>query len=356
IGHLPAGWFPTRILIDGDQVYVTNARGHGAGPNSVREHDESFATTLRRGSITSFPMPGAAELTAMTDRVMAANGYVPKLMQNGALVEPVKLPESIRHVVIIVKENRTFDEVFGDVRQAVNSPVAGAPVLARLGMRGYADGRGARLSLQNINVTPNHHKLAGMFSFSDNFYADSDVSVDGHHWLVGSYPNAWTQSSFTASYAGQKDFRLPTTAPGRLLFAESNSSVHPEEQLEAGTIWHHFDRHGISFRNFGEGFELAGNEEEKDEEPTGARFLTNVPMPDPLYRNTSREYPGFNMNIPDQVRATRFIGEIQKMYGEGKAPLPQLIFIHLPNDHMAQPRPEDGYPYEASFVADNDYA
>jgi len=140
------------------------------------------------------------------------------------------------------------------------------------------------------------------------------------------------------------------------LFTESNSSVHPEDQLEAGTIWHHFERHGISFRNFGEGFELAGNEEEKGEEPTGSRFLTNVSMPDPLYRNTSREYPGFNMNIPDQFRASQFIGEIQKMYGESKAPLPQVLFIHLPNDHMAKPRPTDGYPYEASFVADNDYA
>src|SRR2546425_1980931 len=300
IGHLPVGWFPTRILIDGDQVYVTNARGQGTGPNAVRQHDESFATTLRRGSVSSFPIPSPAELPAMTERVMAANGYVPKLMQNGSLVEPVKLPEGIRHVVIIVKENRTFDEVFGDIRQAGSSPVAGAPGLARLGTQGYADGRNVRLSLQNINVTPNHHKLAEMFSFSDNFYADSEVSVDGHHWLVGAYPNAWTQSSFTASYARQKDFRLPTTAPGRLLFAESNSSVHPEEQLEAGTLWHHFERHGISFRNFGEGFELAGNDEGEGLKPTGSRFLTNVPMPDPLYRNTSRQYPGFNMNIPDQ--------------------------------------------------------
>src|SRR6266576_3413174 len=137
--------------------------------------------------------------------------------------------------------------------------------LATSAKRG-TDGRGARLSLQHINVTPNHPQLAAMFSFSYNFYADSEVSVDGHHWLVGSYPNAWTESSFTAAYAGQKDFRLSTTAPGRLLFAESNSSVHPEEQLEAGTIWHHFERHGITFRNFGEGFELAGNQEEKDEE------------------------------------------------------------------------------------------
>ena len=87
--------------------------------------------------------------------------------------------------------------------------------------------------------------------------------------------------------------------------------MHPEEQPEAGTLWHHLERNRISFRNFGEGFELAGNSEEKDEEPTGARFVTNVPMPDPLFRNTSREYPGFNMNIPDQYRADHFIAEIE---------------------------------------------
>src|SRR5262245_46087531 len=221
IGHLPVGWFPTRILIDGDQVYVSNARGHGAGPNINPQHDESFATTLRRGSISSFPIPAEADLPSMTERVMALNGYLPLRLQNGLPAQPVKLPDSIRHVVIIVKENRTFDEVFGDIRQAGDSPVMGAPMLARLGSKGYADGRGVRLSLQNINITPNHHKLAGLFSFGDNFYADSDVSVDGHHWLVGSYPNAWTQSNFAAAYAGQKDFRLPTDAPGRLSFTQS---------------------------------------------------------------------------------------------------------------------------------------
>jgi len=266
------------------------------------------------------------------------------------------LPEAIRHVVIIVKENRTFDEVFGDIRTAANGPVMAAPVMARFGRNGYADGHNVRFSLKQTNITPNHHGLAEMFSFSDNFYADSDVSVDGHHWLVGSYPDAWTESSLRAAYAGQKDFRFPTSAPGRLLFAESNSSVHPEEQLEAGTIWHHFERHGISFRNFGEGFELAGVDEGEGLKPTGARFLTNVPMPDALYRNTSQQYPGFNMNVPDQFRASQFIGEITERYGDGKAPLPQVLFIHLPNDHMAKARPKDGYPYESSFVADNDYA
>ena len=88
-----------------------------------------------------------------------------------------------------------------------------------------------------------------------------------------------------ASYGGQKDFRLSDSAPGRLSFAQTNSSVHPEELLQNGTIWHHLERHGIPFRNFGEGFELAGVDEGAGLMPTGARYLTNVPMPDPLYRN-----------------------------------------------------------------------
>jgi YVTN family beta-propeller protein len=350
IGHLPAGWFPSRILVDGDTVYVSNNKGRGTGPNAGLPFDASFASILRRGSITEFPIPAETELGEKTAVVMAANGYVPKR------AEAAPLPAGIRHVVVIVKENRTFDEVFGDLPRAVNDRVAGVAVLARFGASGFANGRNTRLSLQRVNITPNHHSLAAMFSFSDNFYADSEVSVDGHHWLVGSYPDAWTQSSFEAAYAGEKDFRLPTSAPGRLLFAESNSSVHPEEQPEAGTIWHHLERNNITFRNFGEGFELAGNDEGEGLKPTGARFLTNVPMPDPLYRNTSRQYPGFNMNVPDQFRATQFIREIQETYGEGKEPLPQFLFLHLPNDHMANARPEDGYPYQASFVADNDYA
>ena len=205
-------------------------------------------------------------------------------------------------------------------------------------------------------VTPNHHAMAARWSISDNFYADSEVSVDGHHWLVGSYPNAWTESTLMAAYGGQKSFRLPTNAPGRLLFAGSDSSVHPVEQLEAGALWHHLERNHISFLNFGEGFELAGVNEGEGLEPTGARLFTNVPMPDPLYRNTSRRYPGFNTNIPDQFRASQFIAEIDERFGAGKGPLPQLLFIHLPNDHTARPRPRSGYPLEASYVADNDLA
>ena len=208
-----------------------------------------------------------------------------------------------------------------------------------------------------MEVTPNHHAIAEHGRFSDNFYADSEVSVDGHHWLVGAYPDAWTETSLLRGIRRQqKDFRFRPRRPAGWSSPERDSSVHPEEQLEGGTIWHHLARHGVSFLNFGEGFELAGVDEDEGLEPTGARFLTNVPMPEPLYRNTSRDYPGFNMNIPDQYRATQFIHEIDEKYVKTGADLPQFIFIHLPNDHMTKARPKDGYPYEESYVADNDYA
>jgi YVTN family beta-propeller protein len=356
LGHLPAAWFPTRVALDRGKVYVSCAKGHGTGPNADRLQplSRTFQAELRRGALSVFPLPAPDTLAGHTARVLELNGFV---RQEG---EARPLPDAIRHVVIIVKENRTFDEVFGDVEKASNGDVRGAPMLARLGKWGkvQTDRKNLqqRLSIRDVMVTPNHHEMARRWAFSDNFYADSEVSVDGHHWMVGSYPNVWTESSLMASYGGQKDFRLPTSAPGRLSFPQSNSSVPPEETLEAGALWHHLERHGISFRNFGEGFELAGVEEQPGEKPTGARFLTNVPMPDPLFRNTSRDYPQFNMNIPDQYRATQFIREIEERFGKGGEELPRLLFIHLPNDHMAKPRPQDGYPFDISYVADNDVA
>ena len=353
LGHLPVAWFPTRVALSGDTVFVTNGRGQGRGPNALTggEDPRTYLPGQRHeGSVSIFPLPQANDLAAQTAFVMQANGFNPHPEP------PHPLPAAIKHVVLIVKENRTYDEVFGDLLTASNGPAMSSPELARLGTRGYVNGRRKRLSLKDLTVTPNHHAIARQWAFADNFYADSDVSVDGHHWLAGAPPNAWTETSLMAAYSDQKkDFRL-AGAPGRLLFAGSDSSVHPEEQLEGGVLWHHLARHGITFRNFGEGFELAGVDEGKGLEPTGARFLTNVPMPDPLFRNTSRDYPGFNMNVPDQFRASQFIHEIEERYVKPGGDLPQFLFIHLPNDHMADERPEDGYPYRESFVADNDYA
>ncbi len=177
IGHIPVGWNPARILVDADTVYVTNFRGQGIGPNTgARTYDENFADTLGRGSISSLPLPSATELSEMTTQVMVANGYSPK---SDVAVAPI--PEEIRHVVLIMKGNRTFDDVLGDVREASNGPVMSSAALARHGSSGYADGQNVRLSLQGANITPNHHRLAASFSFSENFYMDGGSS-SGARW------------------------------------------------------------------------------------------------------------------------------------------------------------------------------
>jgi len=351
LGHLPAAWFPTAVAIDRDTVYVANAKGQGVGPNAPGGlRGALLLTQLYQGTVSAFPMPKLDELATDTSFVMEANGLQP----NPAPETP--LPSGIRHVVLIVKESRSYDQVFGDILDASNGTAMGVPEYARFGTRGYVDGKGKRFSLKDVNITPNQHAIARRWAFSDNFYADGDFSVDGHHWLAGTYPNAWTESSLLSANSDQKkDFRLGS-APGRLLFAGMDASVHPEEIGEAGTLWDHLARHKISFYNFGEGFELAGIGEGKDFEPTGARFLTNVPMPETLYRNTSRHYPGFNIHISDQYRATQFIQEMEEKYTKAGEEPPQFLFIHLPNDYADTERPDDGYPYEESFVMDNDYA
>jgi len=354
LGHIPAAWFPTRVIVDRDTVYVASAKGHGTGPNATRTGAflRSYQAEMRRGVINFFPIPDEIDVARHTLKVLANNGFQPEK------TAAPSLPGQIRHVVVIVKENRTYDEIFGDISIASNGAANGVWDLARFGRFGVIrpdrNNLQQRFSLRSVNVTPNHHALAERFAFSDNFYADSEISVDGHHWVVGSYPNPWIESTVMAGR--EKDFRMPTSAPGRLRFMNSNSSVHPDDQLEAGTLWHHLERHGITFRNYGEGFELASVDEGPGLKPTGASLMINVPMPDPLYRNTSRDYPQYNMNIPDQYRATQFIREVDHLYANAENEFPRLVFIHLPNDHIAKPRPEDGYPFEASYVADNDYA
>ncbi|MGD0665988.1 MAG: bifunctional YncE family protein/alkaline phosphatase family protein [Bryobacteraceae bacterium] len=349
IGHLPVAWFPTRVALDGDTVLVANARGHGVGPNAPGALVGGFLPAwLYQGTITVFHLPSREQLKADTEAVLELNGFRPR---------PVAAPAAppVRHVVLIVKESLSYDEVLGDIASARNGPVMGDPRLARLGTHGLADGRRQRLSIKDVNLTPNQHALARRWASSDNFYADGEASVEGHHWLAGVYPNPWMASSVAAGYGGRKSFRLGP-APGRLSFAGMAASVEPEDLGEAGTLWDHLAAHGVSFLNFGEGFELAGAREGTGLGPAGVRLSTNMPMPEALFRNTARQYPGFNLAISDQQRATRFIEEIDRRYRNTGAALPALLFVDLPGDYLAEARPEDGYPYQESRVSDNDYA
>ena len=121
-------------------------------------------------------------------------------------------------------------------------------------------------------------------------------------------------------------------------------------------MWEHLQRGGVTLRNYGEGFEFAGVEEGEDEERTGAREVANIPMPAAIWENTSRDYPIFNMNIPDNYRTEWFEREIRERYLSGKHSFPSFVNVTLCNDHGTAPNPKRGYPYRASWMADNDLA
>src|SRR5581483_2586792 len=157
LGHVPAGWFPTQVVVDRGMVYAANAKGRGSAPNPQ-------GNPGGQGSISMFPLPAAETLAASTKLVMEAAGF---MARPG---DPPPVPNAIRHVVLIVKEGRSFDEVMGDVTQTANGTVMSAPPLARFGRDGYAGGQRERLSLHHLDVTPNHHAIARQWTFSDNFY------------------------------------------------------------------------------------------------------------------------------------------------------------------------------------------
>jgi YVTN family beta-propeller protein len=352
LGHVPAGWYPARVAVspDGRRLYVSNAKGFGAGPNGGRGYVEgpegSYIGNLMKGSVSLMDVPADGELEALSARVRANNGFVPAREERpeGHPVPLAGPSTRIRHVVLIAKENRTFDEVYGDLPGA-----RGDASLGRFGTTPRTVG-----PHENVAVTPNHRALAERFALTDNFYVDSDVSADGHRWLVGVYANHWVETVTAAGYG--KGAQWKSTAPGRLALFESNSSLAPEDYLERGSMWEHLARGGVRFRNYGEGFEFAGISEEAGEEPTGARLPVNVPMPAALFPATSRDFPGFNMNIPDQYRADVFLKDLRERYVSGREPFPSFLYILLPNDHGAEAKPERGYPFLESYVADNDLA
>ena len=381
LGYIPTGWFPARVSLssNGQTLYVTNAKGFGAGPNggpdfhkgpegtyigditkgtvSIINLRRASPETAHRGFIRDSGVP--SPLGAETEQVLANNGFLPashpdRRSPDFPIPPPGKASEKIRHVIFIIKENRTFDQVFGDLKEVNGEPVNGEPDLAEYGDEACVENKPLGLAFHDVQVTPNVHALAERFGISDNFYVDSDVSVDGHHWLVGNYPNALFEASWPAAYGGQFDWEPDSKAPGRLEIG--STSPWPEDYLEAGSLWEHLARHHIRFRNYGEGLELAGYDEDSDMEPTGVRESVNIPMPEPLFENTSRIYPNFNTNISDQYRFQQFMIEWQSRYASGREPLPQFISMWLPQDHTAKPRPSEGYPFRASYVADNDLA
>jgi hypothetical protein len=205
---------------------------------------------------------------------------------------------------------------------------------------------------------PNHQILARRFASSDNFYCDSDHSADGHRWLQGVYPGVFCETSTSASYGGRRRHIIDSSAPGRRAVTGASAGLIPEDYVEVGTLWDHFARHDVSFFNFGLGFEMPAVAEQGgvDFKFTGVKIASNYPLPAPLFERTSRRFATYNTNIPDQFRVDMFELDLKERWLSGKEPFPRIITMSLPNDHGAGERPEEGYPYRESYMADNDLA
>ena len=345
IEHIPAGWNPSALDFspDGHTLYVVNTKGKGAGPNGGTQHDPnspSYIGSLELGSLSAIPLDSLGSPESLTRAVIAAN--------TAAIANRPPLPR-LKHCFLVIRENRTYDEVLGDVKGS-----NGDSSLARFGLDGWAE---EEKSATHLKVTPNLHALAARFAISDNFFVDSDVSADGHRWMLGINPTPFFNTAWTSNYGGRRRADVFASQPGRRALFGGSDSPMPEDEPQFGTLWEHIAsaRTGSGgILNYGEGIEIEGADEMDGAAPEGQRLYLNAPVPKPIFEFSDRRYPTFNLGIPDQFRATEFERDFRRRVAAGK--IPGLIVIRLPNDHTADPRTEDGYPYRASYVADNDLA
>jgi YVTN family beta-propeller protein len=363
LGHIPVGWFPSRLAVspDGRSIIVANAKGFGSGPNGGPDFtpgpEGTYIGNLMKGTVSIIPIPEDSQLPGETQRVVANNFRFEKRGTAGRPGHPIprcagEKPSPIKHVVFVVKENRTFDEVFGQVPGA-----DGLPELARYGADVTFSNRDRSRKIEQATVMPNHLAFARFYAISDNFYCDSDVSADGHRWLVGVYPNEWVEVNVAASYGEGREMRYESSAPGQLAFVGASAAIYPEDYNEAGSIWDHFSRHRVDYFNFGLSVQFATPvEDTRGFKYSGTRNVINYPAPADLLEHTSRVFATYNTSIPDQFRVDMFIREYNERWAGEDKTLPSFITVYLPNDHGARERPEDGYPFRESYMADNDLA
>jgi YVTN family beta-propeller protein len=325
VGRIPTGWYPTAVLARGDELLVASGKGKGTranpdGPHPLSARDRQQApgrnTTLAQltGTLMIAPLAQAnrSTLQRFSARVARANGWT----------EPARLTRPyppIEHVIYIVKENRTYDQVFGDLTRADGD--------TSLVMFGRA-------------VTPNQHALAERHGIFDRFFVNAEVSADGHNWSMAAYTTDYVQKTVQVNYS----------ARGRTYDYEgTNKGAVPEDDVNApasGYLWDLAQRKGITFRNYGE-FVVPSRLDPDDILPEGYRG--NKPF---LASHTNPTYPGYDLDITDQRRADVWIAELAEFTRRGA--MPALEIVRLPNNHTAGARA--GAPTPRAMVADNDLA
>jgi YVTN family beta-propeller protein len=318
-GFIPVGWYPTALVLSPDDktLYVTSGKGlaskanpRGPNPNVKRTKETEYIGRMFAGVLSIIPVPGPAALKRFTAQVYGNSPYQPILKTSPVLTAiPRRAGEDspIKHVIYIIKENRTYDQVFGDIKEGNGDP---------------------NLALFGDEVTPNHHALVRQFVLLDNFYANAEVSADGHNWSMAAYATDYVEKTWPTNYSER----------GREYDYEGGVEVSNPTR---GFLWDYAARAGVSYRSYGEFIEAS----KSPELPSRAREKSLEGHFDPMYRP-------WDLNYPDQKRVDEWLREFREF--EEKGHLPRLQILRLPNDHTEGTAA--GKPTPRAFVADNDLA
>jgi YVTN family beta-propeller protein len=301
LGRVPVDWYPLGLIVERDRLLVLDGKGSGSRanpggprPNISKDGNPQYDLAMIEGTIRVVPLP-LGDLPAMTSRVAAANNWTAERVQR-------RYPP-FKHVVYIIKENRTYDQVLGDVGQGDGDP---------------------SLLFFGREITPNHHALAERFGLFDRFFVNAEVSSQGHLWSDAAYVTDYTEKTVQTLYAHKR----PDIDEGEV-----------DEPAE-GFLWDSAVRKGISIRVYGEYTEPI---------PKTNQYRASKKA---FSADTHPDYPWFDMKISDQHRADIWIAEFEQYVKNGA--MPALEIVQLPRDHTAGGKAD--YSTPRACMADNDLA
>jgi hypothetical protein len=377
VGFIPTEWYPSALAIAGNDLLIATAKGQGSGPNNMmgklkserRHREHPYIPTLIGGSIARLSLADIEKnLPAYTKQVEEDN----LIHSDPGKFEFASGKNPIKHVIYILKENRTYDQVLGDLPAGNGDP---------------------SLTLYGADITPNQHKLALQFGVLDNFYDSGEVSGDGHIWSNAAITTDYNEKNWPIGYRSkERTYDADGTVADELPLEQGIPDI---DDPATGFIWDNLFKRGLSYRVYGEFIQAIWCKDQKAKSPKeGTPSPASTPCPvasikkgDPLPANVGNprggpspwpwpvpqmkrmrptkaalrdhydpQFPDFNTDYPDQLRADEFLREFDefvKARGTAKE-LPQFILLYLPDDHTGGTRP--GKPTPQASVADNDLA
>jgi DNA-binding beta-propeller fold protein YncE len=381
-GFIPTDWYPSAVAVRGDDLLIATAKGQGTGPNNglgktsheIKHHDHPYIPTLLHGSIARLSVPSTlGKLEELTRAVEQDN----LLRSSPGTIQFASGNNPIKHVIYVIKENRTYDQVLGDLKAANGDPA---------------------LTLYGDDITPNEHKLALQFGVLDNFYDSGEVSGDGHLWSTAAITSDYNEKTWQIAYRGkERTYDFQGTNAGEFPLDHKQPDI---DDPGTGFLWDNLAKHGLSYRDYGEYVDAAWcNKIRKAASPKqgtpsaleadcpitelhqGDTLPSNVgdphgsaspwPWAVPLFarvrptKGVLRDhfdpfYPDFNTDYPDQLRVDEFMNEFGayvRARVSNESPdfqLPAFVLLYLPDDHTGGTRPER--PRPQASVADNDLA